>query len=554
MVVARGRQRAWSVAALLVLVMAGTLNAGGYFQQVAPHVVARVDVSMTGKPIEPVWDAINIWDISILLSLIRDGIDPDDFRRDRPGVDTLVLMTFTGGRNDRWLRANDFVFRHSNGSLMYDFTNFTTVLDWCVAGSFKLQVVLGNTPHALARANETSLYGTYEALTGPPANYTEYRWYMQNLTAVLVNRYGVDVASSWEYRLYTEPDGAGSDGTFGWWSGGRDEYVTLWIETFSIIKAALPGARLVLGNLMRHWDPSFAGHVLPRIQAINSSLLPDVVSFSYYNDLVSPPRPGALVEKFNSFTSYLEALSLGKDFDLSVEEGFIINDEHGHYVHGDASELGAAWMAWMIQSCHAARSRVVRFTHWGTNMDEYLLPSGYVQLMARRMAGGLVVPVQLDHGNPVLAPQFKFIDGLASARGESVFNVLLYQFLPRRDVQRVATIDLVMDGIPDGTYNVSIFIVDSVNHNFFTRWLADTAHFPIKPGASRYNPDPSVLDIEGPWGFWWDWRHDTVNMALNSRQLTPASTHAARVDGGRANVRVVVGTNAVVFVELANLG
>jgi hypothetical protein len=441
--------KAWATGALLLALLAGTLTTLAYFQQIRPAIAATIDFGTnTGRTIEPVWDAIAVWDVDQITGWIRDGKTPADYRQEHPGYDTLVLMTFTGGRTDRWHRANDYVHRYPNGSLYYDFTNFTAALDWCVAGGFKLEVVLGNTPHALGRPNETAIYGAFEALTGPPANYTEYRWYMQNLTRVLVDRYGAATSGSWEYRLYTEPDGHGDDGTYGWWSGGDEGYVRLWNETFSILKARLPAARLVLGNIIKVSEPAFAGYVLSRINVINASLLPDVVSFSYYNDLIDPPEPQDLVEKFDCLALFLAGLGIGKEFDLSVEEGFIINDENGNYLGGDGTELGAAWMAWMIRSCHDAAGNVTRFTHWGTNMDEYLCPSGYVQLMAARMAGEQLVDVAMDYRNPLIQPGLKLVDGIASKNASGThFAAMFYQFLPWRDMRRTATVD---GGLPRG--------------------------------------------------------------------------------------------------------
>lgn len=502
------------------------------------------------------WDAIAVWDVDQITGWIRDGKTPAMYRQEHPGFDTLVLMTFTGGRTDRWHRANDYVHRYPNGTLFYDFTNFTAALDWCVAGGFKLEVVLGNTPHALARPNETSIYGAFEALTGPPANYTEYRWYVQNITRVLVDRYGVTTASSWEYRLYTEPDGHGDDGTYGWWSGGEEGYVRLWNETFSILKAALPAARLVLGNMIDVTEPAFAGYVISRINAINATLLPDVVSFSYYNDLVNPPKAQDLVHKFDGLERYLDGLGTGKQFALSVEEGFIINDENGNYLGGDGTEIGAAWMAWMIRSCHDAAGNVTRFTHWGTNMDEYLLPSGYVQLMAARMAGEQRIEVAMDYRNPLLQPDHMLVDGIASKNtGGTHFAAILYQFLPSRDMRRTATVDARLAGLPTGTYNVTTCTVDKDHHNFFTKWLADTAAFPVVSGASRYNRDPSVLDIPGGcWIYWWNWRHDPVNVALNTKRLTASSVATVVVTGtGPVAVPITLESSSVVLVECTRI-
>nr|MDO8114124.1 hypothetical protein [Candidatus Sigynarchaeota archaeon] len=268
-----------------------------------PILSASIDFSSDAKKIiSPVWNDMNVWDVSMVESNMTE------FRQQHPTVDTLTLMTATGGRNARWSYSNEYVFRHPNGTLWYNFTKLDTALDRVMAGKLKLVLVIGNVPHALA--NKTTFvdsdYGAFDALTLPPGNFTEYGWYIANLTAHCIDRYGIANVSQWSFRLMTEPDGRD------WWSGTDDEYVELWLSTFGVIKAVAPGAKIVLGNMGEHDDFQFATHLLQSVHAINATLLPDIVSFSYYHFLQRPERPDDLETLIDRWLAHLSSLQLGK--------------------------------------------------------------------------------------------------------------------------------------------------------------------------------------------------------------------------------------------------
>jgi hypothetical protein len=160
----------------------------------------------------------------------------------------------------------------------------------------------------------------------------------------------------------------------------------------------------------------------------------------------------------------------------------------------------------------------------------------------------------MDYKNPLITPGLKLVDGIASKNaGGTHFAAMLYQFLPWRDMRRTATVDASMAGLLAGTYNVTTYTVDRDHHNFFTKWLADTAAYPLVSGDSRYNRDPSVLDIPGgPWIYWWNWRHDPANIALNTKRLA-ASSEAIVTSTGVITVPVTLESNSVVLVECTRI-
>jgi beta-xylosidase len=162
----------------------------------------------------------------------------------------------------------------------------------------------------------------------------------------------------------------------------------------------------------------------------------------------------------------------------------------------------------------------------------------------------------MDYRNPLIQSGLMLVDGIASKNaGGTHFATMLYQFLPWRDMRRTATVETSLVGLPAGSYNVTTYTIDRNHHNFFTKWLADTAAYPLVSGASRYNRDPSVLDIPGgPWIFWWNWRHDPVNMALNTKRLASSSEAIVTVTGADPiQVPVTLESNSVVLVECTRI-
>nr|MDO8111071.1 hypothetical protein [Candidatus Sigynarchaeota archaeon] len=456
---------------------------------------------------------------------------------------TLVFMTATGGRPNH---LNEYIFRNdTDGTLYYNFTILDRAIDWASSGNFHIEFVIGNMPHVLAI--NTTDYGAFEALVSPPANYTLYEEYIGSVVQHLIDRYGVNYISSWEWRLYTEPDGTDPDGTGGWWyNGDPAEYTNLWIASMRPVKQKLPGARLVLGNMMDHNKFDFVEYVLEHVNDLNVSLLPDTISFSYYNNLVDFPNYDDLQSKFAFFSDYLEAMGISKSFNLSVEEGNVIYDEHGDYLGGDATELGAAWEAWCIRSC--LERDVTRFTDWTITVDEYLLPKGYVQMMADRMAGSRLARV--TPRIPAFAnDDMQHIDGFAVSNGTTAYKAIVYQFFPDRFVTTNQSVQLALRGIEAGTYNFTLYRVDKDSHNWFTHWLGDSVNLTLADGFSRYNTGiGDTYTDPDRYIFWWNWRAD--HQMFNPRQLLPESSSIISFSGGATTLDLALMGNCVVLVEL----
>ncbi|MEX2682249.1 MAG: hypothetical protein Q6373_011670 [Candidatus Sigynarchaeota archaeon] len=543
----RREKRSRGAGAACLVLIAVALNASVLFLNptISKNLSFSVDfAASTGKNVAPVWRALNIWDIS---QVPDELANVSAFKARYPAIDTIVLMTATGGRpNWSWYTlSNDYVYRYPNGTLWYDFTDLFKATDLIVAAGYKIVLVIGNVPHALANKTTFTVadYGAFEALTLPPANYTEYAWYIGNLTAACVARYGLPEVSSWEFRLMTEPDNRD------WWTATVGEYISLWLATFGPLKARVPGARVVFGNQAWHDDLAFLQTVLQGVKAANTTLLPDTVSFSYYHGLRDAEPPGDLRQLVARWEAFLAGMQLGKPVDITCEEGMILVDEDGTRLWGgDGTELGAAWDAWMLASVEGTSFR--RFVQWSPQYDGWLGPRNYVHLAGERMAGMRLV--SMEPQNAFLLGPFLRVGGFA-AKNETAgtYRAMLYQYSPVRGKLLQPHVDLAITGLPPGTYNVTEYRIDPVHHNWFNAWLAASTGLTPRPDCSRWD-----LSI----GSAYEWSEMAATWAAfkathaDPKRLEATSWNLVSVGpDGRASRRVLLDANCVVYLEIDRL-
>ena len=73
----------------------------------------------------------------------------------------------------------------------------------------------------------------------PPADYAEWRKYLQAFVRFLIHRYGPEEVRTWLFEVWNEPDLP-----FVFWNGSRDEYFRLYAESVRAIKAVDPQLRV----------------------------------------------------------------------------------------------------------------------------------------------------------------------------------------------------------------------------------------------------------------------------------------------------------------------
>lgn len=92
-------------------------------------------------------------------------------------------------------------------------------------------VELSFMPELLASGNATIFH--YKGNITPPKNYTQWSNLIQAFITHVVDRYGMDVVSQWQFEIWNEPN-------CGFWSSDQTNYFKLLLETFNAIKSIYP--------------------------------------------------------------------------------------------------------------------------------------------------------------------------------------------------------------------------------------------------------------------------------------------------------------------------
>ena len=120
----------------------------------------------------------------------------------------------------------------------YNFNACALAYDNVLSAGMKPFVELSFMPERLAVKEEgRPLKGAffYRPNIVPPADYGEWRAYLQAFMRFLIDRYGAEEIRTWFFEVWNEPD---LPGVF--WNGSRDEYFRFYAETVRAIKEIDP--------------------------------------------------------------------------------------------------------------------------------------------------------------------------------------------------------------------------------------------------------------------------------------------------------------------------
>ncbi|EAL63287.1 beta-xylosidase-like protein [Dictyostelium discoideum AX4] len=119
----------------------------------------------------------------------------------------------------------------SNGSIIYSWYDVDQAYDYIVELGMAPYVELSFMPELLASGNATIFH--YKGNITPPKNYTQWSNLIQAFITHVVDRYGMDVVSQWQFEIWNEPN-------CGFWSSDQTNYFKLLLETFNAIKSIYP--------------------------------------------------------------------------------------------------------------------------------------------------------------------------------------------------------------------------------------------------------------------------------------------------------------------------
>ena len=120
----------------------------------------------------------------------------------------------------------------------YNFNACGLAYDNVLDAGMKPLVELSFMPERLAlKEDGRPLHGGffYKPVIVPPANYGEWRNYLQAFIRFLLRKYGAEEVRSWYFEVWNEPDLP-----YVFWNGSRDEYFRLYAESARAIKDVDP--------------------------------------------------------------------------------------------------------------------------------------------------------------------------------------------------------------------------------------------------------------------------------------------------------------------------
>src|SRR5579863_2401309 len=260
-----------TIAALLTLgaVVAPSRARG----QTSAAVTVSVDATAAGTPLERIWpfhgyDEINYTTLpegtALLGTLAAAHSAPVHIRNH------FLLNTGDGTPAMKWGSTNVYT-EDAAGNPVYSWTLTDGILDTITnVGAFPF-VEIGFMPEALSTHPTPYQNSSTTTLDGgcfyPPTDYTKWADLISTWAMHANERYP-NVAASWLWELWNEPD-------FNYWNGTFDEYATLYDYTESALHAVLPDAALggpAVAGPGGSFLPQFLKHCATGVNAVTGNI------------------------------------------------------------------------------------------------------------------------------------------------------------------------------------------------------------------------------------------------------------------------------------------
>ncbi|HEY2509045.1 MAG TPA: hypothetical protein VGI58_21215 [Streptosporangiaceae bacterium] len=223
--------------------------------------------------------------------------------------------------------------RDAAGGLRFDFSRVDAIYDQVLRLGLRPVVELSYMPAALARDPEQTVF-TYRGIISPPADWTEWRLLVTELTAHLVQRYGINEVAEWAFEVWNEPN------LIVFWPGTQADYLRLYDEAAGAVKAVDP--RLRIGGpatAASEWLEVLAAHCA----ATGTPL--DFVSTHTYGNMPLDVRPALRRHGLDGIDIWWTEWGAGST----------------HYGPVHDSVLGAPFV---LSGMHGAQGRVDAIAYW----------------------------------------------------------------------------------------------------------------------------------------------------------------------------------------------
>ena len=284
-------------------------------------------------------------------------------------------------------------YREVNGRPVHDFTGIDRVYDHVIGLGLRPIVELSFMPRDLA-ADPSKTVFDYGAIVSPPRDWDRWEALVYDLTAHLVDRYGLEEVRRWGFEVWNE---ANLDV---FWSGTREEYLRLYDVSVRAVKA-------VDGQLIVGGPASAAGkwvdELLAHCRATGSPI--DFVSTHTYGNAPLDLRPIAARHGFPGLPQWWTEWGAHASHFNPVHDS---PWSAAYLVRGMASAMGRteALAYWTVSDHFEELGRPPRLLHggfgllavgnlrkprwWGLWMLEQLLPERLTSTVIGDGAGDMV--------------------------------------------------------------------------------------------------------------------------------------------------------------------
>jgi xylan 1,4-beta-xylosidase len=131
------------------------------------------------------------------------------------------------------------VYREVEGQPVHDFSGIDRIYDQLLDIGLRPIVEIGFMPHDLARDPSKTVF-EYDAIISPPRDWERWESLVSDLTAHLVDRYGLDEVRTWGFEVWNEAN------LEVFWAGTPEEYLRLYDVTARAVKGV--DAQLPVGG------------------------------------------------------------------------------------------------------------------------------------------------------------------------------------------------------------------------------------------------------------------------------------------------------------------
>ncbi|BCB78755.1 cellulase family glycosylhydrolase [Phytohabitans flavus] len=429
-------------------VAAASAGAADGLAEVAVHVAADVDAGPLHRP----WRAmVGSEHLSHLLCEDTTGGRPigaeltEALRRVRDELGVQQVRAHA-------ILCDDLgVYKVVDGRPRLDFSGVDRVYDTVLELGMRPVVELSFMPRDLASDPSRTVFA-YEGIISPPRDWEQWSWLVRELTAHLVERYGLDeIRDNWWFEVWNEAN------LSVFWSGTPEEFWRLYDETARAVKAVDPGLRV--------GGPASAAVGWIDDQLARTSPV-DFVSTHTYG---SPPldlRPLAGDRPL-----------LWTEWGVTATHGSEVNDTvfaAAFLLRGmrSTSRRVDALAPWVASDHFEELGRPPRLTHGGFGLltvGNLAKPKYWALTLAQRL-GDTELPVALSGDGAA-----GLVEAWAARSGDGTVTVLLWNATLDHakadgdpELDRAVTVDVT--GLPSAAYRLTHWRVDATHSNIAALW------------------------------------------------------------------------------------